>query len=283
MGTNRPRRVLAITGGHRVDLDAFTAMLAAICSDRGWVFAHAIQPAAQDWLGPEHRGAFDAILCHDIPGLSLKRGSVPRAVGPDPEVAARLVGLLDAGQGMVFLHHALAGWPGWPGWAGVLGGRYHYAPGELRGQAWPDSGFRYAEYTARVIDPDHPVCEGVVDFALADELYCCPVLDDEIVPLVKAADASAGEFRETLHEVLGTPRSGPPWQHPDPSDVIAWAKAAGRSPVVYVQPGDGPTTFADPNYRVLLGNALAWVSSQDAHTWAAQYPTAVSLPPSSDR
>ena len=44
-------RVLAVTGGHRVDLDAFTGMLAGICAERGWVFAHAVQPAAQDWLG----------------------------------------------------------------------------------------------------------------------------------------------------------------------------------------------------------------------------------------
>jgi uncharacterized protein len=70
-------RVLAVTGGHRVDLDAFTGMLAGICAERGWVFAHAVQPAAQDWLGPEHRGVFDAILCHDLPGLTLRRGTAP--------------------------------------------------------------------------------------------------------------------------------------------------------------------------------------------------------------
>ena len=118
--------------------------------------------------------------------------------------------LLAAGQGIVFLHHALAGWPGWPGWAEVLGGRYHYAPAQLRGASWPDSGFRYAAYTARWSIPPIPVCAGVDDFALADELYCCPVFEDDVVPLLRA-DASPGEFRETFHEVLGTPRAGPAW------------------------------------------------------------------------
>ena len=127
----------------------------------------------------------------------------------------------------------------------MLGGRYHYAPASLRGRNWPDSGFRYARYTARVCATDHPVCAGVGDFELSDELYCCPVFESDVVPLLRA-DAPDGPFRETYHEVLGTPRSGPPWAHPAASDLIGWAKAAGRSPVVYLQPGDGPDTFGHP-------------------------------------
>ena len=75
MDTSRALRLLAITGGHRVDLDAFTGMLAGICAERGWVFAHAVQPAAQDWLGPDQHGMFDAILCHDLPGLEELKGT----------------------------------------------------------------------------------------------------------------------------------------------------------------------------------------------------------------
>lgn len=273
-------RLLVITGGHRVDLDAFTGMLDAICAERGWVYAHATQPAAQDWLGPEHCGAFDAVLCHDLPGLTLQRGVAPTPVGPSRAVAERLVGLLEAGQGMVFVHHALAGWPGWPGWAEVLGGRYHYAPAVLRGGTWPDSGFRYAHYTARVLDPTHPVTAGLADFELDDELYCCPVFTEDVVPLVRA-DAVPGAFRETYHEVLGTPRTGPPWEHPRASELIAWVKSAGISPIAYLQPGDGPATFADPHYRHLLANALDWVASPAAHSWAAEHPSHVRTPTAS--
>lgn len=271
-------RILAVTGGHRVDLDAFTCMLAGICAERGWVFAHAVQPAAQDWLGPEHRGVFDAIVCHDVPGLVLRRGTAPQPLLPSLLVSSRLRDLLEAGQGFVFLHHSLAGWPAWPGWAEVLGGRYHYAPGSLRGVAWPDSGFRYARYTARVVDSGHPVCAGVDDFELDDELYCCPVFDADVVPLLRA-DAPDGPFRETYYEVLGVPRPGPPWEHPPASDLIGWAKSAGRSPVVYLQPGDGPDTFTHPAYRKLVANAVEWVSSSGAHGWAAAHQTRV-IPPS---
>jgi uncharacterized protein len=271
-------RILAVTGGHRVDLDAFTGMLAGICAERGWVFAHAVQPAAQDWLGPEHRGVFDAVLCYDLPGVVLKRGTAPRPLMPAFEMARGLCDLLEEGQGFVFLHHALAGWPAWPGWAEVLGGRYHYAPGSLRGVDWPDSGFRYARYTVRVADPDHPVCAGVDDFELDDELYCCPVFEPDVVPLLRAS-APSGAFRETYREVLGTLGSGPAWEHPPASDLIGWAKTAGRSPVVYLQPGDGPGTFAHPGYRRLVANAVAWVASDSAREWAAEHRTPVLPPP----
>lgn len=270
-------RILTVTGGHRVDLAAFTTMLAAICAEHGWVFTHAEQPSAQRWFAPAHRGVFDAVLCHDLPGLALRRGTAPTPVGPDERTAADLVALLQAGQGMVFLHHALAGWPAWPGWAEVLGGRFHYAPGALRGTPYPDSGFQHAAYTARVVAPDHPVCTGVADFALDDELYCCPVFEDEIVPLLRA-DPLPGSFRETYAEVLGVPAERP-WQHPPASDVIAWAKSAGRSPLVYLQPGDGPATFESDGFRRVLANALAWVGSPEAASWAQGHQTEVVAPP----
>jgi len=175
----------------------------------------------------------------------------------------------------VFLHHALAGWPAWPGVGGGAGRALPLRAGvAARGGHWPDSGFRYARYTVRVCAFDHPVCAGVDDFELNDELYCCPVFSSDVVPLLRA-DAPSRAFRETYHEVLGTPRSGPAWEHPAASDLIGWAKTAGRSPVVYLQPGDGPDTFAHPAYRRLVGNALEWVSSGSAREWAcaASHPS----------
>lgn len=268
-------RVLAVTGGHRIDVEAFTSMLATVCGERGWVFAHAVQPSAQAWLSTRHAGSFDAILCHDLPGLALARGTAPAAVGPDPPVAADLVGLLESGQGMVFLHHALAGFPGWDGWADVLGGRYHYAPATLRGVPVPDDGYRYASYTARVLATDHPVCAGIADFELDDELYCCPVFTDEVVPLLATdADPSSDLFRPTLREVLGTGEDES-WVHAPASDLIAWAKVAGRSPIAYLQPGDGPATFAHPAFQRLIANALEWVASPNAHQWANENRTSI--------
>ncbi len=174
------RRILVVTGGHRVALDDFLGAVADICTERGWVWAHATQPTAQRWLTDELAGEWDAILLHDIPGLRLKRGEEPVVVGPDPQTAADVVNLLDSGQGLVVLHHAISAWPGWEGWAEVTGARFLYRPGRLRGVDLPSSGYRVGRYTVRVTDADHPVAAGVSDFEVDDELYFAPFLTDRM-------------------------------------------------------------------------------------------------------
>jgi len=268
-GVEPPLRILVVTGGHRVDLDALLKMVAAVCADRGWVWAHAVQPGAQDWLRPGHVRAWDAVLCHDIPGLYLRRGEPPRAVGPAPDVARNLAQLLDAGQGLVLTHHALAGWPGWPGWAEVLGGRFLYAPGEVRGRHLPSSGYRHDSYWVQVAAPEHPVCAGVPSFTVTDELYSCPVFADDVVPLLRTdADLSPERMTSTYEQVLAGENRPLDVAGPSASALVGWATVAGRSPVAYLLPGDSGATFRLPPYRRLIANALEWVASADAHRWA---------------
>ena len=270
MVATRPRRVLAVTGGHSFDLEAFRGLLDHVCDEHEMVWAHSVQPAAQQWLTGD--APFDAVLLHDICGLHLKRGEPPRPIDPAPEVQARLLGLLAFGTGLVVLHHALASWPSWDGWADSIGGRFFYAPGELHGSEWPSSGTRIETYEAQVVAPGHPVCAGVDNFTLTDELYCCPVLEDRIVPLVRSnADFSAAHFISTYEHVIVGESAAPRCDgHPPPSNVISWATSAGRSPIVFIQPGDSAATFALDGYRRLVGNALDWVTSPAARSWAAE-------------
>jgi hypothetical protein len=268
----RPQ-VLVVTGGHRVDLDAFLDMVAAVCDRLGWRWAHARQPSAQDWLQPDATGAWDAVLCHDIPGLRLRRSEPPEPFGPDDGVRIALIELLRRGQGLVVTHHSLAGWPAWDGWARALGGRFLYAPGALDGEPWPSSGTRISRYRVRVVDPQHPVCAGVPDFELTDELYLCPIFEDGVVPLLRAdADFDGRRFVSTYEHVLVGVDAAPDCAaHPPGSDLIGWAKAAEQSPLVYLQPGDSAETFALEPYRQLVGNALAWVASPEARAWATRH------------
>src|SRR3954469_21018454 len=110
-------RLLAVTGGHSGDLDAFAAMGEDGWDRLGWIWALATQPRAQQWLRPESAGTWDAILLHDLPGLSLAGGVEPMPHEPTPAVRDGILGLLAAGQGIVATHHALAGWPTWDTWA----------------------------------------------------------------------------------------------------------------------------------------------------------------------
>jgi uncharacterized protein len=275
-----PVRVLVVTGGHRVDLDALLGMVAALADARGWVWAHAVQPSAQAWLDPRQADAWDALLLHDLPGVYLHRGEPPRPIGPDADVAAAVLGLLDRGVGVVATHHALAGWPAWDGWADALGGRFHYAPGTLHGRDWPSSGTRITDYTARVVASDHPVCAGLDEFSLTDELYCCPVFDDRVVPLLRHdADVSPARFISTYEHVIHGEDAAPDSTgHPPASDLVAWATRAAASPVIYVQPGDSGATFGLPGYRRLIGNAVDWVASAEAHAWARSLKTSQDAP-----
>jgi uncharacterized protein len=264
-------RVLVLTGGHRVDLDALLGMVGALAGDRGWRWAHAVQPTALSWL---HAGApWDVVLCHDLPGLHLRRGEPPAPRGPSPEVVEAITGMLEEGVGLVATHHCLAGWPAWDGWADAFGGRFLYAPGMLHGEPWPSSGTRITSYTARAVAPQHPVCSGVGELALTDELYCCPVFTDRVVPLLRHdADLDPTRFLSTYEHVLHGEAAAPDCAgHPPASDLVAWATAASASPVVYVQPGDSAATFAVPGYRRLIGNAVDWVASGAARSWARSW------------
>jgi type 1 glutamine amidotransferase len=257
-------RLLAITGGHRVDLDAFTAMLGAVGDELGWEWAHGTQPAAQRWLRGEHAGTWDAILLHDLPGLTLARGTEPTPRDPSDDVRAGVGELLAGGQGIVATHHALAGWPTWDEWASVLGGRFLYAPGRVHGTDMPASGYRMDTYRVDVVDRDHPVCAGVDPFEVTDELYLCPVFENEVAPLLATDAATTPQSMiDTYREVRFGERVAAAEQ--PGSRLLGWAKQTGNSRLVYLLPGHTPTTMQHPQYRHLLANAISWVARRTIH------------------
>lgn len=258
--------LLAVTGGHSFDGNAFTGLVDSVASTLSWTGRQVSAADADTLLTATNAGAFAAVLLYDLPGLDLRRGHRPTPVGPDPATRRRLSEWLDAGQGLVALHHALAGWPAWDGWAAALGGRFLYAPGALRGEQLPASGYRWASVAIDVV-ADHPVCDGVESFVIDDELYRCPVFESEVAPLLSTtADPSTTAMIDTFAAVIDgvqRPASAGPG-----SRLVGWATSAGRSPIVYLQPGHGPATMAHPMYRRLVANACRWVASTEAHEWA---------------
>ena len=80
---------------------------------------------------------------YDMPGIRFRQGAAPEFIEPDEDYKRDFLALLEAGHGFVFLHHAIAGWPAWEDYAGVIGGRFLYMPGELRGRPRQDSGYRH--------------------------------------------------------------------------------------------------------------------------------------------
>ena len=257
-------RVFVATGGHAFARDAFEEMLRAV----GIVPTFVDQPAAAMLMNPDAMRGYDALLLYDMPGLDFASPveSRPEPVAPPPEFVNGFRALLDEGKGIVALHHAIAGWPGWPAYAETLGGAFLYRPAIVRGVQRPGSGYVPQARLAVITAPPHPVLEGVPQrFEIEDEPYLFEVFDDVVEPLLRR-DPIAGPFHSASHAVrrIDDERD---WVAPADCRVIGWVKAAGNSPLVYLQPGDGPAAFANPAYRTLVGNALRWVASPVARAW----------------
>lgn len=263
-------RVLVITGGHPFDAEPFFEVFDV---DDGIVWSHAPQPGVRRWLAQMTPGEFDALVFYDMPGVGLGRGRPPKPEKPPADLVAGMCSLLDGGQGVVFLHHALASWPAWDEYSHWVGGRFLYTPGDFAGTTWPDSGYAFnVPHRLIPVKPDHPVLRGIESgLMITDELYLAPILESEVIPLLRSdATFLDDRFWSAAAAISGQRESREGWHHPPGSNLVAWAKRARHSPVVYIQPGDGPSSYADPGWRRLLGNAIRWVASEEAKSWAAR-------------
>jgi type 1 glutamine amidotransferase len=242
---------LVVTGGHPFQAEPFFAVFDAL---PGISWSAATTPE----LG------HDVVVFYDMPGLRFTRGDPPlEMIEPSTSHRDVIRELCASGTGLVFLHHAIAGWPTWPEYAELMGGRFHYAPAVLRGTEYPDSGYRFdVRHTVEVLDPAHPVCAGLGDsFVLTDELYCFPAFEDDVTPLfrTKFDTSDASQFFSADLAIRGERNSNRGWTHPAGTQLVGWTKTAGASTVVYLQFGDGPETYADPAFHRVLHNAITWV------------------------
>lgn len=270
--------ILVVTKGHPFEAEPFFSTFDAL----GVTWTHVEQPEAQQLLNPSGIAEFDAVVMYDMPGIEFTGGDPPaRFEMPSEAFQQGYREMLEAGQGLVFLHHAIASWPAWPEFAEFVGGRFHYQPGELGGRSWPDSGYAFdVSHTVEVLDRDHPICDGLDErFTIVDELYLFPVLEHDVVPLMRSKHVFNDEgFYSADRAIRGDRNSRQGWQHPPGSDLVSWVKNARNAPVAYIQFGDGPQTYSDQNFRRILGNAITWAGSDQAARWAKERYRATLLP-----
>lgn len=248
-----PGNVLVLTKGHPFEHDPFFAMVDAVVPE-GWTWTHAEHPAAAAVLDPERAAAFDIVLFYDMPGLQFNPGKPPVHIEPPAYLKQSFADLTAQGKPMLFLHHALAGWPAWPEYGAAVGGRFDYGR----------SGYRHGvRHFVRVVE-DHPITAGLGEgFWIEDELYLVEVDETDKQPLLRSDHRFERDgFYAADLAVRGKMFSNEGWDHPPGSNLIAWTKRAGNSPVVYIQCGDGPSAYENPGYRRLLGNALGWLATK---------------------
>lgn len=262
-----PLKLLALARGHPYEWEAYAGLLGGLDE---FDVCHVEQPVAQRLLNRQAASEFDAIVCYDMPGVDFTDADAPRLVEPDPDFKRDYLAMLDAGVGMVFMHHALAAWPAWPEYAEIVGGRFHYRPATLREKEWPDSGYCHQVTHSVSKVGSHPVTEGIPEhFDITDELYLCPVFEEDVIPLLRSDyQFQDNNFYSAASAVAGTMNNREGWSHPPGSNLVGWVKRWGNSPIVYLQGGDDGAAMANEHFRRLVHNAVRWVSSEAAREWA---------------
>ncbi|MEM7000280.1 MAG: ThuA domain-containing protein [Pseudomonadota bacterium] len=255
------REILLVCKGHPYERQPFYDVFEGLSSVN---YTLVEQPAAQALFTPEHAQGYDAFVLYDMPGIQFSSvpGEAPALAEPSPQLMAGLNAMLDAGVGMVFLHHAIAGWPAWPEYAEIIGGRFLYLPGVVRGKACPDSGYRHKVTHTITSEGTHPILNGVPDsFEITDELYLYQVFDD-VEPLLRSSHTFTQDnfYSAKAAVVDGKMFDNAGWQHKPGSNLVGWTRQVRNSRIVYLQCGDDPAAYANPHYQRLIGNAIDWVS-----------------------
>jgi len=251
--------VLLITKGHPFDRGAFFGMFDSL----GINYTHVEQPLAANILSVSTCEPYDALVFYDMPGIQFGESS-PQFLTPSDEFKFNFQALLEAGQGMVFLHHAIAGWPEWDAYADILGGRFLYLPQAMRGEPRQDSGYRHqVTHELSVTNPDHPVAAGIpATFSMTDELYLFEVFEDEVDPLLTSNytfdDAHFFSATKAVRDKVMFSNEG--WSHDPGSPLVGWTKQVAASRLTYLQGGDDPVAYANAHYQRLIQNAIDWVA-----------------------
>jgi type 1 glutamine amidotransferase len=217
-------RVLLVTGGQGYDKAAFRAMWQSISA---LTIYEQHYPEAEQEYQPEHIQHYDALVFFDF--------KQTMSAAAQKNLQAAIAG----GKGALFLHHAFHNYEDWPEYANIVGGAYIQEPTQIDGKSYGP--FIYGhdkQIPVHIADPNHPITQGMSDFTLIDEFYGNTYISPTVTPLLTTT-------------------------YPESMPIIGWAHSYGQGRVVYLQPGDTPSTYENPHYRQLIRRTLRWIKNSN--------------------
>jgi type 1 glutamine amidotransferase len=215
------KNILIVTGGHDFDREPFFKLFKSFGDV---TFEERVHPLGENALSPAWCKPFDVLLFYDM-NQTLS----------DQQKAA-FVQTLNKGTGVIFMHHALAGYQEWPEYEKILGGKYYLKTEEKEGRTIAASTYRHdVDVPVTIVDASHPVTKGMSSFVIHDEVY------------------GGYTHLSTVHVLLKT-------DHPESSPALAWTNVYAKSRIVYLQLGHDRHSYENPNLRQLLRQAIEWVS-----------------------
>jgi len=204
--------VAVITGVHPFDVPCFHHLFRAL-------------PGIDAYIQDVENFALDWGKCRADYGAAVFYNMHPGAP-PEGAVENALLGMGEAGQGIVILHHAILAWPDWEPWGEITGLR--------------DRGFRYfmdQQLRVDVADGAHPITEGLAPFDLLDETY-------------------------TMAEPGGDSRVLLTTEHQPSMHSLAWTRQYGASRVFCLQLGHDARAWNDANFQQILSRGILWTSGK---------------------
>tara|TARA_B100000212_G_scaffold340311_1_gene320605 strand:+ start:935 stop:1777 length:843 start_codon:yes stop_codon:yes gene_type:complete len=249
--------ILIITRGHPFERDPFFEMI----DSTGYAWSHVEHPAAQEIFKTGFIENYKAIIFYDMPGINFETAPPkPTFFNPDKDYKKGLIDHLKRGIGCVFLHHAIAGWSNWEEYSNIIGGKFLYQPGKLRGIQKPDSGYRHDVKYRVLIEGNHPITDGIADFEITDELYLAEIFEDDINPILRSNyEFISKNFYSAARALEGEMFSNKNWSHEKGSNIVGWTKRYENSSIAYLQFGDGPSSYQNKNFRKLIKQSIDWV------------------------
>jgi len=141
---------------------------------------------------------------------------------------------VESGKGIVLLHHSIASFQSWEWWWKEVAAGKYFEKAEPGHEA---STYRHDIDITAIPVTDHPVTRGVGPMQLFDEGYKHMWVSPDVTVLYKT-------------------------QHPDADPPLAWISPYSKSRVVYIQPGHGKPAHDNPQWRLLVRNAIVWTARQ---------------------
>jgi Trehalose utilisation. len=168
--------------------------------------------------------------------------------------------LLMNGIGCVFNLQAIAGWPNWEVYGNIIGGRFCNQEGFVKGIKKPDSGYCHDVKYKVIKDGKHPITDDIEDFEITDELYLAEFLEDDINLILRSNYKFTDKnFYFAARALEGEMYSNRDWSHQEGSDIVGWTKKYENSSIVYLQFGDGRSSYKNENFRKLIKQSINWV------------------------
>ena len=129
-------------------------------------------------------------------------------------------------QGIFMLHHSILAYREWPIWNQLVG-LPDLSHDVTMAQTLP----------VEVVDPDHPITEGLSDWEIVDETYqmCDP-------------DPQSQALLTT--------------DHPTSMRVLAWTRQYRKSRVFCFQSGHDNRTWANPNFSTIVHRGIRWCAGR---------------------